>query len=147
MIAYTNSNKVNILETANLSGLNDIDSTFVNGIDTVVGEKGVSLSGGQKQRIALARTLITEPDILVLDDVTSAVDTITEKDILRNIQKMASTRTTINITHRMSSLPFAHRIMILENGKLTGFDQQKNLIESNAFFKEVMEIQTNLEMI
>lgn len=146
-IAYTNSNMVNILETANLSGLNDIDSTFVNGINTVVGEKGVSLSGGQKQRIALARTLITEPDILVLDDVTSAVDTITEKEILRNIEKMASTRTTINITHRMSSLPFAHRIMILENGKITGFDVEKNLIESNAFFNEVMEIQTNLEMI
>lgn len=146
-IAYTNSNKINILETANQSGLNDIDTTFVNGINTMVGEKGVSLSGGQKQRIALARTLLTDPDILVLDDVTSAVDTVTEKEILRNIAKMASSRTTINITHRMSSLPFASKIMILEDGKITGFDTEEKLAAQNAFFKEVLEIQNNFDMI
>lgn len=146
-IAYTNSNKVNILETANLSGLSNIDTTFVNGLETVVGEKGVSLSGGQKQRIALARTLLTEPDVLVLDDVTSAVDTITEKDILRNIKKLSSSRTTINITHRMSSLPFATKIMIIEEGKLTGFDTQEKLAESNQFFNKVLEIQQSLDSI
>ncbi len=145
-ISYTQSEKINILETANLSGLTNIESVFVNGMDTVVGEKGVSLSGGQKQRVALARTLLSNPDILVLDDVTSAVDTVTEKEILNNLKKIAASRTTINITHRLNSLIFADRILILENGKVSGFGDSEALIESNAYFKKVMEIQNSMKV-
>ena len=144
-IAYTNSNKINLIETANISGLSNIDTTFVNGLDTLIGEKGVSLSGGQKQRIALARTLYAEPDVLILDDVTSAVDTITEKEILTNLRQYAASHTTINITHRMSSLAFADKIMIVEQGKLTGFDLAETLAKNNAFFKDVLDIQNHLE--
>ncbi|MGB0885602.1 MAG: ABC transporter ATP-binding protein [Chitinophagales bacterium] len=145
-ISYINSEKINILETATMAGLTDVDGTFVKGFDTVVGEKGVSLSGGQKQRIALARTLLSDPEVLVLDDVTSAVDTITEKEILNNLKKVASTRTTINITHRMSSLIFAHKVMIIEEGKLTGFGTEKDLEKTNAFFKQVLAIQKNASL-
>jgi ATP-binding cassette subfamily B protein len=145
-ISYTQSTKINILETANLSGLTNIESVFVNGMDTVVGEKGVSLSGGQKQRVALARTLLSNPDVLVLDDVTSAVDTVTEKEILKNLKKLASERTTLNITHRLSSLSFADKIMILEDGVLTGFGLTDVLMESNSYFSKVMKIQSNLEV-
>lgn len=145
-ISYTQSTKVNILETANISGLTNIESTFVNGIDTVVGEKGVSLSGGQKQRVALARTLLSNPDILILDDVTSAVDTVTEKEILSNLDEIAAERTTLNITHRLSSLSFADKIMILEDGKLTGFGLSKDLLLSNSYFSKIMKIQSNLEV-
>jgi ATP-binding cassette subfamily B protein len=145
-ISYTQSTKINILETANLSGLTNIESVFVNGMDTVVGEKGVSLSGGQKQRVALARTLLSNPDVLVLDDVTSAVDTVTEKEILKNLKKLASERTTLNITHRLSSLSFADKIMILEDGVLTGFGLTDFLMESNSYFSKVMKIQSNLEV-
>lgn len=144
-ISYTQRTKINILETANISGLTNIESTFVNGMDTVVGEKGVALSGGQKQRVALARTLLSDPDILILDDVTSAVDTVTEKEILGNLKKIASERTTLNITHRLSSLSFADKIIILEEGKLTGFGVSDSLIQSNNYFNKVMKIQSNLE--
>ena len=145
-ISYTQRTKINILETANISGLTNIESTFVNGMDTVVGEKGASLSGGQKQRVALARTLLSDPDILILDDVTSAVDTVTEKEILGNLKKIASERTTLNITHRLSSLSFADKIIILEEGKLTGFGVSDSLIQSNNYFNKVMKIQSNLEV-
>jgi len=146
-ISYANQQeKINILETANISGLTNIESVFVNGFDTVVGEKGVSLSGGQKQRVSLARTLLSNPEILILDDVTSAVDTVTEKEILENINKLDQSRTTLNITHRLSSLAFANKIMILEKGKITGFDTKNKLLLSNQYFKEVLEIQQNIEL-
>lgn len=145
-ISYTNSNKVNILETANISGLSNVANSFVNGFDTMVGEKGVSLSGGQKQRITLARTLLTEPDVLILDDVTSAVDTITEKEILNNLKTVKANRTTINITHRMSSLPFAHKIMIMEDGEITGFGTEQELEKTNKYFEDVLRIQRNISL-
>jgi len=142
-IAYAQANKTNIIETTNMAGLTNIDSVFVNGIETVVGEKGVSLSGGQKQRVSLARTLLSDPDILILDDVTSAVDTTTEKEILKNLQKLAKERTTINITHRLSSLSFADRIIILENGKISDFGKPDEL-KNNTYFQKLLNIQTEL---
>ena len=142
-IAYAQANKTNIIETTNMAGLTNIDSVFVNGIETVVGEKGVSLSGGQKQRVSLARTLLSDPDILILDDVTSAVDTTTEKEILKNLQKLAKERTTINITHRLSSLSFADRIIILENGKISDFGKPDEL-KNNTYFQKLLSIQTEL---
>ncbi len=145
-ISYTQNSKDNIHQTAELSGLTNIDSVFVKGMDTIVGEKGVSLSGGQKQRVALARTLLSNPNILILDDVTSAVDTVTEKEILNNLKSIAAERTTINITHRLSSLSFANRVMIMEEGKLTGFDTSKNLQKKNSYFYKVMEIQSSIEL-
>ena len=140
-ISYTENDKVSIIETANIAGLENIDSMFVNGFETMVGEKGVSLSGGQKQRVSLARTLLSNPDILVLDDVTSAVDTTTEKEILNNLQKVAKDRTTLNITHRLSSLQFADKIMIFENGKITAFGSENEILE-NKYFQTLMSIQT-----
>lgn len=141
-VAYTN-NRVNIRETMTMAGLSNVDSIFVNGIDTMVGEKGVSLSGGQKQRVSLARTLLSNPDILVLDDVTSAVDTTTEKEILENLQEIAEGKTTINITHRLSSLPYANRIMIFENGKITNFAKKEEL-KNSKYFQKIISIQTEL---
>lgn len=145
-ISYTQkTNKENILEIAKISGLTNIDSVFVNGLKTIVGEKGVSLSGGQKQRVSLARTLLSKPDVLILDDVTSAVDTVTEKEILENLDKLDKTRTTLNITHRLSSLAFADKVMIFENGKLTGFGISQEVKTSNEYFRKVLSIQDNLE--
>lgn len=145
-ISYSQDTKINIIETANISGLSDIDSIFVEGMETKVGEKGVSLSGGQKQRVALARTLLADPDILILDDVTSAVDTVTEKEILGNLKEIATERTTLNITHRLSSLSFADRILIMEEGKLNGFGKSNELMQTNTYFQKVMKIQSNLEV-
>ncbi|MEZ4851563.1 MAG: ATP-binding cassette domain-containing protein [Bacteroidia bacterium] len=87
---------------------------FPKGYDTLVGEKGVTLSGGQKQRVALARTLLPEPDILILDDITSAVDTETEQAIFDALEDTLADKTTLIISHRITSIQQADRILVLK---------------------------------
>lgn len=88
------------------------------GLDTLVGEKGMSLSGGQKQRISIARSLIRQPDILILDDALSAVDARTEQRIINHIKNNRQGKTTIIITHRLSAVHHADKIIVLENGSI-----------------------------
>ncbi|MCL6489578.1 MAG: ATP-binding cassette domain-containing protein, partial [Alicyclobacillus mali] len=88
------------------------------GLDTLVGERGISLSGGQKQRIALARALILDPDVLILDDAMSAVDARTEAHILRSIRRVRQGRTTLIVSHRMSAVQHADYIVVLDDGRI-----------------------------
>ena len=92
--------------------------TFPEGYDTVVGERGVTLSGGQRQRIALARAFLTDPAILILDDSTSAIDSATEDQIQRAIDRASEGRTTILITHRLSQIRWADKIVVLRKGRV-----------------------------
>lgn len=115
------------------------------GYDTMVGEKGVTLSGGQKQRVALARTLLSKPDILILDDATSAVDTETEFEIQQAIKPYSTDKTTIFIAHRLTSLQNAHRIIVLENGKIIEQGTHEALLKNKGFYKEVYDIQVAIE--
>src|SRR5699024_8430846 len=89
---------------------------FKDGLDTVLGERGVNLSGGQKQRISIARALIRKPNLLVLDDALSAVDTETEEIILTNLKDALNQQTTLIVSHRVSSIRNANRILVIENG-------------------------------
>ena len=137
-------------ETAIKAALVDADiDTFVDGLadglETVVGEKGVTLSGGQKQRIALARTLLGEPAILVLDDATSALDTETEYNIQKALLKRMEGKTTFIIAHRMTSVQHADRILVFDKGELIEQGTQKELLEKSGFFKQVYDIQLSLE--
>jgi ATP-binding cassette subfamily B protein len=109
---------------------------------TLVGEKGVTLSGGQKQRVALARTLLTEPDILVLDDVPSAVDTQTEHSILQALEEPMSSKTTIIISHRITSIQKADRILVLSNGKIVQEGNHRELVEMEGYYNEIHNIQS-----
>ena len=111
----------------------------------MVGEKGVTLSGGQKQRVSLARTFLQNPDILMLDDVTSAVDTGTESEILRNIGDNWKGKTTIIISHRLTVVPFVDRIVILENGKVSAEGKHESVLATNAFYRKIHAIQNVLE--
>lgn len=114
---------------------------FKNGYQTLVGERGVTLSGGQKQRVSIARAIIKNPEILVLDDCLSAVDTETEEIILRNLERITKNRTTIIVSHRISSIKHADNIIILEDGKITQHGTHQQLSSIDGFYKELYEQQ------
>lgn len=107
---------------------------FPNGFDTKVGERGITLSGGQKQRISIARAIIRDPDILILDDSLSAVDTETEERILTHFKGVMRNKTTIIISHRVSSVKHCDRIIVLENGKINEAGTHKELIDNQGIY-------------
>ena len=107
-----------VLEAARLAGLEQDLASFPQGLDTVVGERGITLSGGQKQRVALARALLRKPRILLLDDSLSAVDTQTEEQILNNLRTVFEGRTVFLVSHRVSTVKEADMILVLDNGRI-----------------------------
>lgn len=109
--------------------------------DTVLGERGLTLSGGQKQRVSIARALIKEAPILLLDDSLSAVDTETEERILNNLKNITANRTTIIVTHRVSSAKNADRILILEEGKIVEQGTHDELISAGGYYQELYDKQ------
>jgi len=135
----------NIVETAKIAQADQLETALPKGFDTLVGEKGVTLSGGQKQRVALARTLLTEPDILVLDDVTSAVDTHTEAAIFEALQEPLQRKTTIIISHRVASIQQADRILVVDNGRIVQEGSKEELAKREGYFRDIHLIQTALE--
>ncbi|WP_108671945.1 ABC transporter ATP-binding protein [Peribacillus acanthi] len=111
------------------------------GLETLVGEKGVALSGGQKQRISIARALIRNPEILILDDSLSAVDAKTEKNIIENIQGERSGKTTLITTHRLSAVQHANWIIVLDEGKIIEEGTHEQLLSLGGWYKEQFERQ------
>jgi len=135
-----------IVESAKVAKIHDIISdNFPNSYDTIIGEKGVTLSGGQKQRVTLARTLLKNPDILVLDDSTSAVDTETEFEIQKALRGVTASKTTIVIAHRITSVQDCDRIIVLDKGRVIEQGTHEELIENNGFYKKIFDIQVSIE--
>ncbi len=114
---------------------------FTKGYDTILGERGITLSGGQKQRVSIARAIIKDPEILLLDDCLSAVDTETEEEILNNIEKISKKKTTIIVSHRVSSAKNATNIIVLEDGKIIQQGNHNKLISTQGYYKELYEKQ------
>ncbi len=114
---------------------------FNKGYDTYVGERGVTLSGGQKQRISIARAIIKNPNILIFDDCLSAVDTETEEIILNNLHKISRNKTTLIVSHRVSSVKNADVIIILEDGKIIQKGSHNELVNIDGYYKELYEQQ------
>ncbi len=110
---------------------------FTNGYDTIVGERGVTLSGGQRQRLALARALLTDPKILILDDATSAIDSATEDQIQQAIYNAARGRTTILITHRLSQIRWADVIVVMKQGQVAAVGSHEDLLETSPAYRRI----------
>ena len=112
-------------------------SGFKDGYETVIGERGVTLSGGQRQRIAIARALLTDPRILILDDSTSAVDSATEDEIQKAIRRLLQGRTTLLITHRLSQIRWADKIVVLKRGELIDQGSHAELLERYETYRRI----------
>lgn len=118
----------------------DIDD-FSEGLETITGEKGVSLSGGQKQRLSIARAVLKNPEILILDDAMSAVDANTEKNIITNLNKYRSNKTTIIVAHRISQVQNCDEIIVLEDGKIVEKGNHYELMKNDKWYKKQYENQ------
>ena len=118
----------------------DIES-FKDGINTLVGENGISLSGGQKQRLGIARAILANPDILILDDSLSAVDANTEKTIIENIKNYRQGKTNIIVSHRISAVRHADKILVLENGEVLSEGTHEELLDKCTWYRELDEYQ------
>lgn len=128
----------------NASFMRDLD-LLPQGLWTPIGEKGVTLSGGQKQRLAIARALMVDPPILVLDDALSAVDSETESEILRNIKALRQGRTTLIVAHRISSVRDADKIIVLDDGKIVESGDHQSLVAAGGFYASLARRQENEE--
>lgn len=114
---------------------------FTKGYDTILGERGVTLSGGQKQRVSIARAIIKNPKILIFDDCLSAVDTETEERILSNLEKVSTNKTTIIISHRVSSAKNADKIIVLDDGQIIQQGAHETLVKTEGYYQELYQQQ------
>jgi ATP-binding cassette subfamily B protein len=114
---------------------------FPAGYDTIVGERGITLSGGQKQRKAIARALIIEPRILLLDDALSAVDTATEEEILARLSPVMRERTTVIVSHRMSTIRGADQILVLDAGRIAERGTHDELLQRGGLYADLHRLQ------
>lgn len=130
-----------ITRAARLSCVHDNITAFPDGYETVVGERGVTLSGGQKQRSSIARALIKDAPILIMDDALSAVDTDTEEHILKNLKENRKNKTTILIAHRISTIQNADIIMVLESGEAREIGSHDQLMKVNGIYRDIFEKQ------
>ena len=135
------ANDAEIDEAIRLSHFRKDLAMLPEGLETLVGEKGVALSGGQKQRISIARALIKDPDILILDDSLSAVDAKTETAIIENIRQGRKDKTTIITTHRLSAIEHADWIIVLEDGRVTEEGTHDSLLEAEGWYREQFDRQ------
>ena len=135
-----------IEEAARAASVHKVVSEFPDGYDTLVGERGVTLSGGQKQRIVIARTLLKNPHILILDDSTSSVDTETEAEIRAALNNLMKNRTTFIIAHRIQSVMGADLILVLDQGEIIQAGTHEELLaQEDGMYREIYEIQTRIE--
>src|SRR5919201_1068060 len=128
-----------VLEAARRAGLEELLESLPDGLDTRVGERGLTLSGGQRQRVAIARALLAEPRILILDDATSSVDASTENRIKRALREVMEGRTTFIIAHRLSTIALADEVVVLEEGRVAARGAHEELLEESGLYREIVE--------
>ncbi|WP_139891991.1 ABC transporter ATP-binding protein [Bacillus sp. D386] len=145
--AKPNATQEEIKEAAILSYIHSDIEGFTEGYNTVVGERGVSLSGGQKQRISIARALMLDPEILILDDSLSAVDAKTEATILQNLKENRVHKTTIITSHRLSAIQHANLIIVLKDGKIVQKGTHRELMDLEGWYKEMYQQQQLEELV
>lgn len=139
--SYDDPNQEIVENAAQLADVYTNIVEFKEGFETVLGERGVTVSGGQKQRISIARALAKDPQILILDDSVSAVDTKTEEAIISNLKRVRQNKTTIIIAHRISTVKKMDKIILLDHGKLVGVGTHDELLETNPIYQDMVKRQ------
>ena len=139
--AYDSVDEGRVVNAAKVADLDTNVNDFSGKYKTILGERGVTLSGGQKQRLSIARAIIKDPAILILDDSMSAVDTKTEDDILTNLRLSREGKTTIMIAHRISTVASLDKIIVMDEGKISGIGSHDELLKSNQIYKELVHLQ------
>ena len=134
-----------IESAAKAAAIHDIILTFPKEYDTLVGEKGVTLSGGQRQRVAIARTLLRDPRILILDDATSSVDTETESQIREALERLMQDRTSFVIAHRIQSVMNADLVLVLDKGRIVQRGTHRELVGQEGMYKRIYDLQARIE--
>ncbi|MDY0277348.1 MAG: ABC transporter ATP-binding protein [Acholeplasma sp.] len=145
--AYDNLSDDEIINAAKLSDIYGNILEFKEGFNTILGERGVTVSGGQKQRISIARAIAKNPEILILDDSVSAVDTKTEETIIKNLYELRKGKTTIFIAHRISTVKNMDKIIIIDQGKIVDIGTHKELLKKSTFYQDIVKHQTLEEMM
>lgn len=140
--AKPEASREEIEKAARHAHIHDFIASLPDGYETIVGEYGVGLSGGQKQRVAIARTLLQDPRLLILDDCTSSLDAVTERKIQDELRELMEGRTTILVAQRVSTLALADRIIVLEDGAISDMDSHERLLERNELYRTTYAAQT-----
>jgi ATP-binding cassette subfamily B multidrug efflux pump len=135
------TNESKLIQAVERAGLSDTLSIFPKGFETIVGEKGIVLSGGQKQRVGLARMLLKDAPVMILDDPISQVDLKTGEAIVDTIRSMAGEKTIIIVSHRLSAVRFADRIISLDHGRIAESGTHAELMEHNQYYAKTFRLQ------
>ena len=141
LYASPHATREDMIRAAKLADIHEFIESLHEGYETKIGENGLRLSGGQKQRIGLARALVTDPDILILDDCTSALDATTEAKIQKTIKKALAGKTVIMITHRLSLASNAEKVIVLENGFIVEQGHPSELSEAKGHYWKLIKDQ------
>ncbi len=141
--AMADAPREQIIAAAKAAKAMEFIEQMANGLDTMIGERGVKLSGGQRQRLAIARALLKDAPILILDEATSALDTQSEYQVQQSLDKLKQGRTTLIIAHRLSTIAKADRIVVMEKGRIVEIGQHAQLIEKQGIYAKLYQIQDN----
>jgi subfamily B ATP-binding cassette protein MsbA len=142
-IGNPNASREEIEKAACLANADEFISNLPDGYQTIVGERGVKLSGGQRQRLAITRVILKDPRIVIFDEATSSLDTKSERLVKESMNELMSGRTTLIVSHRLSSVADADRIMVLDNGKIAEEGTHHSLMERNGLYRQLYELQTD----
>ena len=142
-VAYGNfkAGEAEIIAALKAAFAYDFVMALPQGLDTLIGEQGVRLSGGERQRLAIARALLIDPQILILDEATSSLDSEAEQEVQRALDRLIQGRTTLVAAHRLSTVRHADRIVVLEAGRIIGVGAHNSLLQLNAFYRRLYERQ------
>ena len=126
-----------VMDCIKMANLSKRINSFSQGIYTKIGDRGLRLSGGERQRLAIARALYSEKKIIIFDEATSAVDSETEKEIVKSITNLKKQKTMIIIAHRINTLKICDKIYLMKNGRIFGSGSYNNLLKKNSYFKKL----------